>query len=286
MAQPRRSPGKSFLQDPISDEDLQLAEANAMRQMRDEFKDHYSRLGPDHTETMALGNWLAENDTDWYAAFLKSESEKRAHMEKSAQEDDIGREVHDRFVRVPESPIFDEPTTKHLLGKLAFRMWRSPDQELQVWSREQIEAELQLGADLDSFLKIAEGMEVLSQVEEGAFRFAERWLVNYFAVPSPIRYLESEYSDRGFLRDRAVKALEKIGARRGARPCGGTWPRGRRGEPGRCGRPPKHRGTRCHPRCCSPSIQERKGTSIRRRGALVAAECKRRLAAVAQGLSR
>ena len=101
---------------------------------------------------------------------------------------------------------------RQLLGKLALGMWRSPDQQLEVWSREQIETELHLGADLGSFFTIAEGMKLLSRVGEGTFRFAEQRLVNYFAVPGLIRYLEGEYSDRGFIRDRAVKALENIGA--------------------------------------------------------------------------
>jgi HEAT repeats/PBS lyase HEAT-like repeat len=199
-------------QDPISDEDLQLADANAMRHMRDEFQDRYSALGPDHPETIALENWLAENDTDWYTAFRQSENEKQAHSELAAQEDDIGRELHARFVREPHHREFDESAMRQLLGKLAIRMWRSSDQQLEVCSREQIETELHLDADLDSFLTIAEGMKLLSRVEEGAFRFTEQRLVNYFAVPGLIRYLESEYSDRGFIRDRAVKALENIGA--------------------------------------------------------------------------
>jgi hypothetical protein len=56
----------------VTEEELQQGDAFAMARMREEFLDRIEHLGPDHFDTVNLGNWLAENDQDWYAEFRKS----------------------------------------------------------------------------------------------------------------------------------------------------------------------------------------------------------------------
>jgi hypothetical protein len=108
-------------------------------------------------------------------------------------------------------PTFDEAKTRELLGKLAVRMWRRTDQPPMALTGDEIGQLLWLGQDLDGFLLFCQKMGFLLKTEEGKFQFAEFRLRDYFAVPEFMKYLGSEYSDQGFIRDGAAAALEKIG---------------------------------------------------------------------------
>src|SRR5262249_49470785 len=98
-----------------------------------------------------------------------------------------------------------------LLSQLAATTWKPAADEAGFVKADEAAAALSLGPRTNSFLQLCVDVGFLVRDGDG-LRFRDRWLHGHLAARDLVQLLAGEYSDRGFVRDRAVDALHQIGA--------------------------------------------------------------------------
>jgi hypothetical protein len=96
-----------------------------------------------------------------------------------------------------------------LLSELAAPTWTPPDRESA--SVDAAAESLSTGAK-EAFLRLGIACGLLVRSDAGMLRFRDAWLHGYLAARGLVHLLGGEYSDRGLIRDNAVRRLEQIGS--------------------------------------------------------------------------
>ncbi len=106
--------------------------------------------------------------------------------------------------------FFKENEFLTLLSSLAAFQWRKNKQTVAT-DKFEIGNILSLQDRLDDFLKLSLDLDFLEEQPGNKFAFKPNDICDYLAAKDFIQFLDSEYSDRGLVRDRAVEALIEIG---------------------------------------------------------------------------
>jgi HEAT repeat protein len=97
------------------------------------------------------------------------------------------------------------------LSRLAASVWQPRDENEIILTETTLKDVLGSGHHQEAFLEIALESGLLKREEGGGFRFRDTDVCGHLAAREYVVFLKGEYSDQGFVRDKAVRALEQIG---------------------------------------------------------------------------